>query len=80
MTIESRSHVHALVGVVEDCPAFKTAHLSCEPPASRPDIVNEPLVGTKNVRVGDSHILNGFLAYVGVHWRFRSKGQYPSII
>jgi len=49
MTIESRSHVHALVGVVEDCPAFKTTHLSREPSTSRSDIVDEPLVGTENV-------------------------------
>jgi len=35
-----------LVGVIEYGPAFKTAHLSCEPAASGSDIINETLVGT----------------------------------
>ncbi len=61
------------VGIVEYRPAFEASHLSGRRAASRPDIVDEPLVGAERFRGGNFRVLTDLLNHVGVHWRLHIK-------
>lgn len=67
--------VQAPVGVVEYRPAFEAANLPGRLTASRPNIVDEPLVNAESCRVGDSCLVTDFSNRPGLHWRLHSKGR-----
>lgn len=74
-SFSKKESVQAPVGVVEYRPAFEAANLPGRLTASRPDIVDEPLVNAERFRVGDSCLLTDFLNRLGVHWRLHLKGR-----
>lgn len=67
--------VQAPVGVVEYRPAFEAANLPSRFTASRPKIVDEPLVDAERFRGREFYFWTDFLNHLSVHWRLHSKGR-----